>query len=234
MKIGIIYRATRLITNKSYIGKTIKILEKRKDQHVKAAFSNKKYRSKFYSALRKYPNESDWKWEVIYKDIPEGKMLDIAEMCTIYTNDSYYNGYNMTLGGDGGDLVSGLTNEQKIIRSQRISIMHKGKIISKETRKKMSSTRIEKGLSAGSNNPFFGKKLTKEHKKKISETRIKRGSGVGEKNPMFGKKHSKESKIKMSEAMKGVPLSEEHKRNISIAQTGKSHPRVKQHLVLKA
>lgn len=48
---------------------------------------------------------------------------------------------------------------------------------------------------------------------------------VGEKNPFYGKTHTEETKTllaeKASQQWKGVPKSEEHKRNIATANTGK-------------
>jgi group I intron endonuclease len=58
-------------------------------------------------------------------------------------------------------------------------------------------------------------KKTKEEKEHISN--IKR-----EKN--LGRKFSKETLEKMSLAKKGIPLSEEHKRNIRFSQSGENHP----------
>lgn len=58
-------------------------------------------------------------------------------------------------------------------------------------------------------------KKTKEEKERISN--IKR-----EKN--LGRKFSKETLEKMSLAKKGIPLTEEHKRNISFSQSGENHP----------
>ena len=58
-------------------------------------------------------------------------------------------------------------------------------------------------------------KKTKEEKERISN--IKR-----EKN--LGRKFSKETLEKMSLAKKGIPLSEEHKRNIRFSQSGENHP----------
>jgi group I intron endonuclease len=58
-------------------------------------------------------------------------------------------------------------------------------------------------------------KKTKEEKERISN--IKR-----EKN--LGRKFSKETLEKMSLAKKGIPLTEEHKRNIRFSQSGENHP----------
>jgi group I intron endonuclease len=58
-------------------------------------------------------------------------------------------------------------------------------------------------------------KKTKEEKERISN--IKR-----EKN--LGRTFSKETLEKMSLAKKGIPLTEEHKRNIRVSQSGENHP----------
>ena len=116
-RLGVIYRATNLVNRKCYVGKTIKSFEKRALCHRDGAKKDDKTNNKFANALRKYPNESDWKWEVIYKDIPESQ-LDVAEMCAIYTNDSVDNGYNGTFGGDGGHKTE--FTKQKISESMKI------------------------------------------------------------------------------------------------------------------
>lgn len=58
-------------------------------------------------------------------------------------------------------------------------------------------------------------KKTKEEKERISNKKR-------EKN--LGRKFSKETLEKMSLAKKGIPLTEEHKRNISFSQSGENHP----------
>lgn len=58
-------------------------------------------------------------------------------------------------------------------------------------------------------------KKTKNEKEKISET--KRKSNIG-------RVFSDDTLKKMSVAKKGIPLTEEHKKNISNAQSGKNHP----------
>lgn len=60
-----------------------------------------------------------------------------------------------------------------------------------------------------------GKKapLAEETKKKLSES--KKGKYVGEKNPMWGKHHSKKTVEKIKDALKGKPLRQECKENMS-------------------
>ena len=71
------------------------------------------------------------------------------------------------------------------MRNGEHSTLHnKDKVISVETRKKMSEAQK-------------GKQFSAEHRKKLSEALS------GENNPLFGKHHSEETRLKMSEAHKG-------------------------------
>jgi very-short-patch-repair endonuclease len=67
-----------------------------------------------------------------------------------------------------------------------------GKPHSNESKVQMSKTQMNR-LSDPKNHPFYGCNLSPEHKKKISETRLDRGVAKGEKNPMYGKTHTPES-----------------------------------------
>lgn len=183
---GIIYRM-KSPSGKFYIGKTITTLKRRIQHHVSKA-NNKKsgnWHTKLSSAIRKYG--SDLKWIVIHKNVLDCDMnaLEVQEI-SIY--GSYENGYNSTLGGDGGGFV-GLSH-------------------SEET-KKILSARKSGGNNpmhgkSGKENPFFGKKHTDTSRKKISESHY---DVTGENNPMYGKtsamkgkKHSPEAIEKMRTA----------------------------------
>jgi len=71
------------------------------------------------------------------------------------------------------------------------SVIHKGKTVSKETRKRMSEAH------KGKKSHNFGKTHSKETLKKMSEVK------KGENNPNYGRTHSKETLKKMSESLKG-------------------------------
>ena len=81
--------------------------------------------------------------------------------------------------------------------SEHISLHHKGKHHSEETKNKMSEAKK-------------GKHPSEETKNKMSEAKK-------------GKKHSEESKRKMSKAHKGKHISEETKLKMSEVQKGKHH-----------
>jgi group I intron endonuclease len=84
MKSGIIYKATSP-SGKVYIGKTIKLLERRKSNHL---HDSKLFDCKFYRAISKYGFDN-FKWEIIANNIPENR-LDVEEILAIYLYDSYY------------------------------------------------------------------------------------------------------------------------------------------------
>lgn len=94
----IIYKATNTLNHKVYIGLTSFTLERRMNAHYwQARSSNKNYH--FYNAIRKYGWEA-FKWEVIdkadsYEDLLALEIKYIAEY------ESFNNGYNSTLGGEG-------------------------------------------------------------------------------------------------------------------------------------
>lgn len=94
----IINKATNTINNKVYIGLTVQSLEIRISEH-KSRCNRTNDNRHFYNAIRKY-GLSSFKWEVVdsallYDD------LKAKEIYWIQYYDSYNNGYNSTIGGDG-------------------------------------------------------------------------------------------------------------------------------------
>lgn len=96
MSKGIIYCAHCIPTGKKYIGKTLKCLERRKYAH-KSVAKNKKRNLKFYNAIKKYGWDS-FLWGIIEEcDVI---LLNEKEIFWIKKYNTYYEGYNSTLGGD--------------------------------------------------------------------------------------------------------------------------------------
>ena len=93
-----IYKITNLINGKSYIGKTLKTVEERYNEHLRD--SRKKVREKrpLYSAMKKYGSEN-FKVEIIEECEP--KNLNNREIFWINYYNTFREGYNATLGGDG-------------------------------------------------------------------------------------------------------------------------------------
>lgn len=110
--IGDLYKIVCTLNNKVYIGKTyrgyIYIYINRFKEHIKNAFDTEyegllyKYDYKIYRAIRKYGPEH-FKIELIGQ-FEEG-ILEQKEQEYILKYDSYNNGYNSTLGGDGNKIV---------------------------------------------------------------------------------------------------------------------------------
>ena len=83
---------------------------------------------------------------------------------------------------------------------------HKGKVVSEETRRKLSEARKRRVLTEESKRKISetqkGKVVSEETKRKISEAKK-------------GKRLSEETRRRMSEARKGIVFSEEHRKKLS-------------------
>lgn len=99
-----IYKITNLINGKIYIGKSLNIkarIQAHKSYYKTNAPSknNKYWHNKLYTAMREFGIDN-FSFEVIEEC--KSEELDQKEIYWINYYDSYNNGYNMTLGGDGG------------------------------------------------------------------------------------------------------------------------------------
>ena len=98
---GYIYKITCKDTNKIYVGKSESSVETRWKEHCRAAFlpSHGDYNFPFHRAIRKYGIDN-----FIVKTIDKtdnSEELKEKEKYWINFYNSYYQGYNATLGGDG-------------------------------------------------------------------------------------------------------------------------------------
>ena len=107
----VIYKATNIINNKFYIGKTSKTLDFRKLEHEKA--SKGKSILIFHRAIRKYGIEN-FNWEILYKCY-DNLELNLKEIEFIKKlNPMPPNGYNLSTGGTGGNNISFNPNKENI------------------------------------------------------------------------------------------------------------------------
>lgn len=223
----IIYKATNKITEKYYIGQTVRSLKDRILSHER---SWKTERNTYFSnALHKYGNEN-FKWEIL-EECDSKEELDEMEFHYIKQyNSKRPNGYNLTDGGDKGTFGWVPTEETR----ENISLSQKGKKISEETREKIRKSLMEnhpmKGKSRddikGDNNPAkrpeirekiskakTGHIVSSETKNKISNTLA--GTTWEEK---FGKEKADRLKKERSELSsklnKGKVISEESKNKM--------------------
>lgn len=118
---------------------------------------------------------------VILEDNISDDLLNEREVFYIEQYNTIIEGYNLTKGGDGGgSWINYKTEEERDLISKKKSVKLKGRVISEETKSKMS----ESGKI---------KHFTDEHKKNIGESIKKRG----------GIPHTEETKKKLSRIMSG-------------------------------
>lgn len=113
MVIYSIYKSTNIITGECYIGFDSK-WPRRKKYHKR--FSKKQNNIKFYNAIRKYGWEN-FQWEVVYESLDGEHTLNVMENLFIMQFDSFNNGYNSTLGGDG---TIGYNHTEETKRKMRV------------------------------------------------------------------------------------------------------------------
>ena len=91
-----IYQITNKINGKSYIGKTEYDVNHRWKEHLRACRQERNQSRALYRAMNKYGTEN---FECV--QIKETNTPNEDEMFYIQEYDTYHNGYNETLGGDG-------------------------------------------------------------------------------------------------------------------------------------
>ena len=150
-----IYKSVNTKTGKVYIGFDSK-WPNRKIVHKSAS---KKGTTKFYNAIRKYGWDT-FEWEILYQSKDREHTLNIMESFFIKEYDSFDNGYNLTLGGDGcfGMVLSSEAKK---------NISEKNKIPKPQTKehiRKRTDSRL-KNIESGITKQYV---FTEEHKKNIS------------------------------------------------------------------
>lgn len=186
-RIGYIYKYTNLINGKIYIGKTYRLnIHKQEHKYSKSD-------TYFHKALNKYGFEN-FKFEVIAQTDNDKTLIFLERYYIRKFNSFRENGYNLTLGGEG-TLGYNFSEEQK----KKMSEVRKGRVVTDETKMKISLSGKGKHNHKGENNPNWkGVKKEKEYvpreiiNKHISEA--KKGCTPWNK----GKEHTKEAKEKMS------------------------------------
>jgi len=180
---GYIYETTNLINGKKYIGK-----------HKADEFDKQYFGSglNIQKAIKKY-GEENFQINIIEKIYTNEYTLNEREKYWInfYNAQLDSNYYNIADGGFGGDIIKGMSKEQKEIFGKKIS---KGL---KEFHKNNPN------YQTGQNNPMFGK-----HKN-------------GKEANMYGKKHTEETKKRIALAHFGKIVSQETKDKLSKIHKGK-------------
>ena len=95
---GFIYKISNDINDKIYIGKTNFSLEKRWQQHINDSHKDRHEHRPLYNAINKYGIEH---FQItLIEEIPN-EQLSVREQYWINYYNSYSNGYNATMGGEG-------------------------------------------------------------------------------------------------------------------------------------
>ena len=96
----IIYRAINKINGKSYIGLTTLTLGERKHKHwLNSRNPNKNKKQAFYLAIEKYGWDS-FEWQEICSALTKENLMELEKQF-IKEYDTFENGYNNTIGGEG-------------------------------------------------------------------------------------------------------------------------------------
>lgn len=119
---GYLYIITNKFNDKKYVGKTYVSIQARWRDHIKKSKLNPD--RPLYRAINKYGIENFYIEE--YSSFEEGD-LELEEVSLISKLDSYKNGYNATLGGDGKRYIT--VSDDEIIDSfnklQSVILVHR-------------------------------------------------------------------------------------------------------------
>ena len=95
---GTLYVITNRVNGMQYIGKTYKSADERFQEHVRDSRKKHNKKRKLYQAMNEFGVDNFYVMEIGQYEESE---LERKEMEYIHYYDTYRNGYNQTLGGDG-------------------------------------------------------------------------------------------------------------------------------------
>jgi group I intron endonuclease len=193
---GIIYCFHCIPTGKKYIGMTQKTLNHRVKQHINNTKRDYKVSKKFYNSIKKYGIEN-----FIIGIIEECNINLLSEKEKFYIEkyDTYKNGLNSTLGGEG---VSGWKHTKET--KDKIKKSRKKQIITEEHKEKLRKHKHTEEWKKQQSERMKGREVKCETRLKISERQ------KGKKR----KPITEEQRKKKSEKLKGRPKTKEHAENI--------------------
>lgn len=225
MRICYIYKITNNINGKIYVGK-------RKSPEGKRPLEDSYMGSgiRLFEAYNKYGKENFSK-DILEEGFPEEFSNEKEKFWIAKLNSTDPEvGYNLTFGGDGGDLTSLLTEEERLSWIKK-SHSHP---VSEETKRKQSDSmkrvRAERGdnwrsptdpWNKGKKGEYHTKLLGRKLGPRTYLTEAQREERAENCRKLFkGKQKTEEQKRKLSECNKGKKLSEETKKKMSISKKG--------------
>jgi group I intron endonuclease len=186
---GKIYKITNKENGLIYIGCTINSLEKRFGEHLSRCFTSE-YKSKLYNSMKKYGQEN-----FTIELIEECDLNIIYETEKKYVEqyDSYNNGLNSTIGGEG---CLGYTHSpeirQKISENTKNGNSHKGKTYEELYGDRAEEEKLKRKTASGWN------KMTEEER----NVRVNNIKNASRKNAKYSMDLVKEIKQKINEGVK--------------------------------
>lgn len=203
------------VNGKRYVGKA-KDFNERHKQHLEGTLLIDK-------KLREY-GEENFETVILAEDVDDNRINDYEKFFIKRKKShvSYGTGYNRTWGGDGGDIRSGMTEEQRKEHSRKVSEAKKGKPLSEEHKQKISEANKKYVQQEDYVNSFKGKHHTDEWKQQHSE-KVK------------GRKHTEEELEKMcsSQKQRWQNITDEERiefgKKVSERQTGEKNPMYGKH-----
>ena len=161
-----IYIITNNVNGKQYVGKTTNDCHIRFEQHKKSSHDNLLTR-----AFKKYGKENFVVEKVC--ECSSKDELNIKEIEYIEKYDTYNNGYNMTLGGEGGDCGNQFTKNPETAKRPLDNLTEKQREEWLDTHRRGKNNPVHSRDVSGENNPNYGNKLSEEAKQRISDAKKK-------------------------------------------------------------
>ena len=205
---GYIYKTTNLINGKIYIGKKE---SPDFDPNYKGSGKALNY------AFKKHGWEN-FKVEYLFPCFSKEELNAEERFLIAWFDCRVKNGkgYNISEGGDWGDVSQGMTTEQYKAWCEKNRLANLGdknhfygKKHTEESKLKISEHHAD---FSGENHPMYGKSLSDETRRKISEARKNKYAN----DPEFRKK--------MSDCQKGKKVSEDTRKKISESISGDNNP----------
>lgn len=205
---GFIYKITNTVNGHMYVGKTTKTIEQRWEEHQRKA---KQYPNRYlYDAMNCYGYD-----KFFIESIEEcsDEVLDEREKYWIAQLDTIIpNGYNMTIGGDGGNTWN--KNPDKELTSMKLIVANRGKKRNEEFCNNLSKKLKGRFWSSEKSKQAAESRKTNIAKERGYSSWEERQEYIEFCKNLFKNdkthRHSLETKIRLSEYFKGKTYEERY------------------------